>query len=78
MNIGKTRVGCTTAAECDAMTRCAGPLGASLAADQHPALDTGGLVMNLACAAVSCRTSPKEQGVVLKMCSHALVFPQFE
>lgn len=44
----------------------------------YPAQDTGGLVMNLAGVAVSCRASPKERAGVLKKCRLALVFPQFE
>lgn len=49
-----------------------------MAASQCTALDTGGWVMILAGVAVRCRASPKEQGDVLKKCSLALVFPQFE
>lgn len=44
----------------------------------YPAQDTGGLVMNLAGVAVSCRASPKGSADVLKMCSGALVCRQFQ
>jgi hypothetical protein len=39
---------------------------------------SGGGGMNLVGAALSCRASLKEQAAVLKMCSHALVFPQLQ
>ena len=45
---------------------------------QCTALDTGGWAMILAGVAVRYRASPKERGDVLKKCSLALVFPQFE
>ena len=60
------------------MVLCAGALGASMLPSDYPAQDTGGLVMNLAGVAVSCRASPKERAGVLKKCRLALVFPQFE
>ena len=60
------------------MTHCGRHLGASLAASQCTALDAGGGGMNLVGAALSCRASLKEQAAVLKMCSHALVFPQLQ
>jgi hypothetical protein len=60
------------------MAHCAGALGALLVPSQCTAPDTGGWTMNLAGVAVSCRASPKEQSDMLKKCSLALVFPQFE
>jgi hypothetical protein len=53
-------------------------MGASVLLSGYLARDTGGVGMNLMGTALSYRASPKEQAAMLKMCSHALVFPQLQ
>jgi hypothetical protein len=53
-------------------------MGPSVLPTGYLALATGAGGMNLVGTALSCRASLKEQAAVLKMCSHALVFPQLQ
>lgn len=70
--------GCTTAARGDALAHSGGAMGPSVLPTGYLALATGAGGMNLVGTALSCRASLKEQAAVLKMCSHALVFPQLQ